>query len=123
VLVADDCPDTAASLAMMVRLWGHVCHLAHDGPEAVQKAMARPPDVALLDIGLPGLDGYQVARLLRRCPHTARALLVAVTGYGQEIDRWRGHEAGFDAFFVKPADPEDLARLLEIHAEIGPATD
>jgi CheY-like chemotaxis protein len=91
---------------------GHEVRLAYTGPEGVTTAQAWRPDIVLCDIGLPGLDGYGVARELRLNPTTARVRLLALTGYGQEEDRRRSHEAGFDHHLVKPADPEELLRLL-----------
>ncbi|HVR29468.1 MAG TPA: response regulator, partial [Thermoanaerobaculia bacterium] len=83
-----------------------------DGPAAVVKAEEIVPDLVLLDIGLPGMDGYQVARELRRRPRLREVVLVALTGYGQEEDRARAREAGFDEHLVKPASIDDLQRVL-----------
>jgi two-component system CheB/CheR fusion protein len=112
VLVVDDNIDAAESLGRLLRLLGHQVALAHDGPAALGAFATDPPQIVFLDIGLPGMDGYEVARQLRRCPTGANALLVALTGYGQDEDRVRAHEAGFDHHFVKPVDPVVLEDLL-----------
>jgi two-component system CheB/CheR fusion protein len=113
VLVVDDSGDAAQSLAMLLRIQGHDVTVALDGPGALEAARQHRPEVVLLDIGLPGVDGYEVAARLRREPGTQGAFLVAMTGYGQEEDRRRSREAGFDCHLVKPVDPEDLRRLLD----------
>jgi CheY-like chemotaxis protein len=122
VLVVDDNVDSATSLAMIVELQGHETRLAHDGPSALEAAAAFRPDVALLDIGLPGLDGYQVAHHLRQsdCGGAARMTLVALTGYGQHNDRLRTREAGFDHHMVKPVDIDALLHLLDRPAPARP---
>jgi CheY-like chemotaxis protein len=108
----DDNVDAAESLAMLLRLGRHDVRTAHDGPTALQVAEAFRPEVVLLDIGLPRMDGYEVARQLREREGMGKALLVALTGYGQDEDRRRSLEAGFDAHLTKPADPSVLQRLL-----------
>jgi CheY-like chemotaxis protein len=111
--VVDDSVDCADSLATLLRVAGHEVRTAYDGPTALEAAEAFRPEVVLLDIGLPRMDGYEVARRLRERERAGgRALLVAVTGYGQEEDRRRAEEAGFDAHLVKPAGPAALQRLL-----------
>jgi two-component system CheB/CheR fusion protein len=112
VMVVDDNRDAADSLALLLRLLGHQVTLAHDGHSAVQNALHDRPSVLLLDIGLPGIDGYEVCRRLRRQGMT-ETLIVAMTGYGQEKDRQLALEAGFDEHTVKPIDSVDLARLLD----------
>lgn len=112
VLIVDDCPDTRSSLRMLLEMWGHEVRDAQDGPTALQAAIDFHPDVVLLDIGLPGLDGYQVARRLRRLPGLVDVLLVAATGYGQERDVTRSREAGFHLHMLKPFDLGKLERLL-----------
>jgi CheY-like chemotaxis protein len=112
VLVVDDNADAANSMAMLLRAAGHVTEAAHDGPAAVAAAGRFRPDVVLLDIGLPGLDGYEVARRLRATEDGDRRLLVAVTGYGGDEVRRLAAEAGFDRHLVKPVDPEDVHTLL-----------
>jgi two-component system CheB/CheR fusion protein len=112
VLVVDDNVDTAESLALLLRLQGHEVETAHDGPAALKRAGIFGPEAVLLDIGLPGLDGYQVATRLRRRRGTATVLLVALTGYGQEEDQNRSRQAGFDHFLTKPVDPQVIYELL-----------
>jgi signal transduction histidine kinase/ActR/RegA family two-component response regulator len=112
VLVVDDSRDTAQSLACMVERWGHEVRVAYDGPSALAMARVQCPDVVLLDIGMPGMDGYEVARGLRECEPDEKLVLVAVTGYGQEEDRSLARAAGFDYHMVKPVDPRDLKELL-----------
>jgi signal transduction histidine kinase/ActR/RegA family two-component response regulator len=115
VLVVDDNPDARDSLAELLRLTGHEVRTAPTGPKAIEVARAWRPDVALLDLGLPGMDGYEVARVLRAEPFGGSLLLVALTGYGQDEDRRRTQEVGFDHHLTKPADPHGLARLLAGH--------
>ncbi len=113
ILVADDNVDAANSLArLLTRLHGQEVRVAHDGPEALALAGSFLPEVALLDIGMPGMDGYEVARRLRANPDLQGLLLVALTGWGQEDDRRRSEEAGFDRHLVKPVDPEVVRELL-----------
>jgi CheY-like chemotaxis protein/anti-sigma regulatory factor (Ser/Thr protein kinase) len=112
VLVVDDNVDAAESLALMLRAVGHEVRTAHDGPAALREAGALRPEVVLLDIGLPGMDGYEVARRLRQQEGLGQALVVALTGYGQEEDRRRAAAAGFDVHLVKPADPEAVQQLV-----------
>ncbi len=111
VLVVEDNKDAADSLAMLLQVWGHQVRLAYDGLSGLKAARSFRPQVVFLDIGLPGLDGYEVARRLRQ-EFASELRLVAMTGYGQEDDRRRAGEAGFDAHLVKPADPALLQRLL-----------
>jgi signal transduction histidine kinase/DNA-binding response OmpR family regulator len=112
VLVVDDNKDAAESLALLLGVAGHQTRVCHDGPSCLQAAAEFRPEAVLLDIGLPGMDGYEVARRLRANPATGRALLVALTGYGQADDLRRAREAGFNHHFVKPADLDALAALL-----------
>jgi signal transduction histidine kinase/ActR/RegA family two-component response regulator len=114
VLIVDDNEDSAESLAMLLQLSGHETHVAHDGLEATEMAQCVRPDVILLDIGLPGLNGYQVCRRIREQPWGRDLTLVAVTGWGQQKDRQRAREAGFDTHIVKPVDHEDLLKLLDL---------
>jgi signal transduction histidine kinase/CheY-like chemotaxis protein len=112
VLVVDDNTDAVQSLALLLRMWGHEVRVAHDGPTALALAAEFQPEAVLLDIGLPGMDGYEVARRLRQHPGTAQVLLVAITGYGQEDDRLHSQAAGFDQHLIKPVDPNTLRPLL-----------
>jgi two-component system CheB/CheR fusion protein len=112
VLVVEDNLDTAESLSALLRLWGHEVRVVHDGLSAVDAAHEQHPEVVLLDIGLPGLDGYQVAKRLRDDHEIDGALLVAMTGYGQPDDRRRSREAGIHHHFVKPVEPFVLRTLL-----------
>jgi signal transduction histidine kinase len=112
ILVVDDSMDAAKSLALLLRLAGHEVAVAHDGPTALKTADSFQPNLVILDIGLPGMDGYEVARLLRGQPPSPNLVLVALTGYGQEEDRRLSREAGFDHHLVKPVDPTELQRIL-----------
>jgi PAS domain S-box-containing protein len=112
ILVVDDQPDSTASLAMFLRLRGHEVRTAHDGPSALEEVLRRPPDVVFLDLGLPGMSGYDVARQLRAQPKTRDLRLVALTGYGTEADRVKTRAAGFDVHLAKPVDPQALDALL-----------
>jgi PAS domain S-box-containing protein len=113
VLVVDDNVDAEQSVSLLMRLEGHEVRAAHDGLEAVQEAAAFRPHVVLLDIGLPGMTGYEVARRLREMPQARDAVLVAVTGYGQSEDRRQALDAGFQHHLVKPVDPSALIQLIE----------
>jgi PAS domain S-box-containing protein len=114
ILVVEDNQDAATSLRLLLELLGHEVQVAYTGPDGVAAARQWRPDVVLCDIGLPGLDGYGVARELRLNPTTARVRLLALTGYGAEEDHRLSREAGFDHHLVKPADPMELQRLLEV---------
>jgi PAS domain S-box-containing protein len=111
VLIVDDNVDAAEMLDMLVRTSGHSTRTVHEGPYALDAFEPFQPDVVLLDIGLPGIDGYEVARELRR--RSATVYLAAVTGWGQEEDRRRSRDAGFDCHLTKPADPDVVVRLLD----------
>jgi signal transduction histidine kinase/DNA-binding response OmpR family regulator len=119
VLVVDDNRDAADSLAFLLRAAGHDVQVCHDGHEALATYTTFKPEIILLDIGLPGMDGYEVARRLRSQSANGKPLLVALTGYGQEEDVRRSLEAGFDHHFVKPAD---LMALSALFASVGAAT-
>jgi PAS domain S-box-containing protein len=112
VLVTDDVPDSADSMGMLLKLWGHDVRVAYGGEESLGAAESDLPDVVLLDIDLPDIPGLEVARRLRANPRTKDVYLVAMTGYGQREDRRRTQEAGFDAHLVKPVDPKELKNLL-----------
>ena len=112
VLVVKDNPDAAESLALVLRAYGDDVRIAADGPAALALAQAEAPDAMLLNLGLPGMDGYEVARRLRQLPLPKRPLLVAVSGYGGAQDLIRCREAGIDLHFVKPADPGELQAVL-----------
>jgi len=118
VLVVDDYQDNAESMAMLLRLHGHEVVTALSGPSAVHAARARRPEVVFLDISMPGMDGYQVAKELRRM-FGRRVLLIAVTAVGSE-DQGHFEAAGFDGFFIKPADPDLVQRLV---SEFGVSLD
>jgi CheY-like chemotaxis protein len=114
VLVVDDNADSAASIAVFLRLLGHQVETEASGVAALRRINEEvPPEVVVLDIGLPGLDGYEVARRVRAGTHGGAVRLFAMTGYGQEEDRQRSKEAGFDAHLVKPVDPSELAKLID----------
>jgi CheY-like chemotaxis protein len=112
ILVVEDNRDSADSLRRLFECPGHEVAVAYSGHDAVPAAERRQPDVALGDIGLLGLDGYGVARKPRDTPTTAKARLIAVTPYGQDEDRRRSHEAGFEQHLGKPVDPDALQRVL-----------
>ena len=112
-LVIEDHADAAESLALLLELAGHEVAVTFDAAAGLEKARTFHPDVVLCDIGLPGaMDGYGVARALRTAAETRSAYLIALTGYGQDDDRRRALEAGFDAHLTKPADLDALHRLL-----------
>jgi CheY-like chemotaxis protein len=112
ILLVDDNVDSAQTMATLLRMEGHDTDVVYDGESALQRAQAMSPDAVFLDIGLPGMSGFQVARELRARPQTRRAVLIAVTGYGQASDRQRALEAGFDHHLVKPVDLNVVQGLL-----------
>jgi two-component system CheB/CheR fusion protein len=112
VLIVEDDADAAQSLAQLLQMWGHRVRTALSGPTALELALEFQPDVALLDLGLPGMDGYEVARRLRDQPQTTATLLVALTGYGQPAERERSRSAGMHHHLVKPVDFAVLRSLL-----------
>jgi PAS domain S-box-containing protein len=112
VLVVDDNHDNADGLAMLVRIAGHEAEIAHDGPTAIEKAKTFRPDVVLLDIGLPGMDGIETCRRLRDIDASRRPFMIAVTGWGQPADYERTRAVGFDHHLVKPVEPQRLLALL-----------
>ncbi|HEX5477229.1 MAG TPA: response regulator, partial [Burkholderiales bacterium] len=111
-LVVDDNVDSAASQAQLLRMLGHDAETANSGEEAMLKAARFHPEVVLLDLGMPGMDGFAVARELRRMPETSEATLIAQTGWGQDEDRQRTQEAGFDAHLAKPVELDALMETL-----------
>ena len=113
VLVVEDCADTRESLSVLLQRWGHQVDLAADGPAALRQAAGNPPDVVLLDIGLPGMSGWDVAQQLRAEGPARRAVVVALTGYGRDEDRQRAHAVGCDHHLLKPVEPRALAEFLE----------
>ncbi len=117
VLVVDDNVDTAATLAMLVRESGHDVRIAYDGSSVLEAALDFRPDVILLDIGLPGLNGYEVGKQIRQQPALQNTVLVALTGYGQENDRQSSQEAGFDHHLVKPGDFGKVLQILTTVSE------
>jgi two-component system CheB/CheR fusion protein len=113
VLLVEDNPDVAKMMERMVRAFGHQTRVAHDGLAALRAVEEEGvPDVALLDIGLPGIDGWEVARRLRQLPTGKKLLLVAVTGYGSDDDRATSERAGINLHFTKPISPSVLQSVL-----------
>jgi PAS domain S-box-containing protein len=117
VLVVDDNRDSADSLALLLRAFGYEASVVYDGPAAAQFAQKRSPDVILLDIGLPGMNGYEVAKQIRSDSKNNSMLLIAISGYGQETDRRRSEEAGFNHHLVKPVVFTELNALLAAHVQ------
>jgi CheY-like chemotaxis protein len=111
VLLVEDNPDGREMLRILMQLWGHDVAVAEDGIDGLRQALSWQPEVAVVDIGLPGLDGYEVARRVRDAL-ADRVLLVALTGYCRPEDRRRAYEAGFDVHMSKPADLAELSRLV-----------
>ena len=112
ILVVDDNLDSAESLALLLGFQGHEVRTAGDGPGAIETARSFQPEVVFLDIGLPGMDGYEVARNLRADPGLDGAILIAMTGYGREEDVRRALESGFDRHLTKPVDFAEIEKLL-----------
>ena len=112
ILIIEDHADTADSMRVLLRLLGHEVHVARSGPEGVEEAIAWEPEVVLSDIGLPGLDGYEVARILRQVAGTRRSRLIAISGYSGDEVKDRCREVGFDLHLTKPIDPTVLETLL-----------
>jgi CheY-like chemotaxis protein len=113
LMVIDDNKDAAESMSMLFELWGHEVICVYDGRTALETVAKYRPHAVFLDIGLPGMDGYEIAERLRELPESARTVLVAITGYGQDEDRRRSREAGIDHHLVKPVAPETLHELLD----------
>jgi CheY-like chemotaxis protein len=114
VLIADDNRDAADSLAMLLRMEGHDVTVVYDGDQAVAAIDSLRPEVAVLDIGMPKLDGYEVSRRVRQGSMGTLVTLIAVTGWGQALDKARAAEAGFNHHFTKPIDLEVLAQMLRL---------
>ena len=117
ILIVEDNQDSALSLKMLLEVLGHVVDVVHDGEGAIDAAAAQRPDVILMDIGLPGLSGYDAARRIRKDCRSTPMLIVALTGWGQEEDRKRSVDAGIDHHLVKPLD---LGKLRQILASAPP---
>jgi CheY-like chemotaxis protein len=110
--VADDNPDASETLALLLQFDGHEVHVAHDGLEAIEVFERLQPDVAILDIGMPGLSGHEVAQRIRAQNPDHPVTLIALTGWGQKADKDRAVESGFDFHFTKPVDPTTLSELI-----------
>jgi two-component system CheB/CheR fusion protein len=113
VLIVEDVSELADTLAKLLKLWGHDVSVAYEGPSALEAATQYPPDVVLLDVGLPGMDGCELARRLRHTPALDKCRLIAITGCSSSAERRRCQDAGVDCYFVKPLDPVYLRQLLE----------
>ena len=116
VLLIEDNVDITDFIRIQLEMWGHEVFVAHDGPRGLEEALRLRPDIALLDVGLPGMDGYELARRIRQADAGTDMRLVAMTGYGRPEDRARALAAGFDAHLVKPVDPRRLQDLLDSEA-------
>ena len=112
VLVLDDHADTVDVLSTLLEIWGHEVRPLQDSASAVAAALEFVPEAALIDLGMPGVSGYEIARALRRQPTLQGVRLIAVTGFGRQEDRRRTQEAGFDFHLLKPIDPGELQLLL-----------
>lgn len=121
ILIVEDVPDSAQMLGMLLKVWGYESRVTYDGPTGLVAFRTYKPDVVLCDIGLPGMSGYEVARMMRKEIRQKRPLLVAVTGYGADEDKRRSHEAGFDFHMMKPPDPAALQKLLAGYTQPTPA--
>lgn len=113
IVIADDNEDSAESFAMLLSFSGHEVRVAHDGAAALDAVREFRPDVAFLDIGMPVLNGYEVAQAVRAEPWGRDVTLIAVTGWGQADDKLRARSAGFDRHLIKPIDPAEVDRLLD----------
>jgi len=113
VLVIEDNTDITDFVRLQLEMWGHDVSVAHDGPSGLEAVLALRPDIALLDVGLPGMNGYELAERIRTNLKRSEIRLVAMTGYGRPEDRARSLAAGFDAHLVKPVDPRQLQELLD----------
>jgi CheY-like chemotaxis protein len=122
ILVVDDNVDAAESLAMLLQVCGHETHVVHDGLAALEAADRLRPDVILLDIGLPKMNGFEACRRIRQSPWGHKVVLIALTGWGQDVDRRRSQESGFDHHIVKPVEHAALVKLLAPTPPDGEAT-
>ena len=113
VLVVDDNVDSADSMAALLQMMGHETRLAHDGAEAIEAAQSFHPDVIIMDIGMPNMDGLEATRRIRKLSLAPRPTIVALTGWGQERDRRNSVAAGIDRHLVKPVDADTIAQLLQ----------
>jgi len=120
ILLIEDNADAREALRALLELDGYEVHAAADGTEGLELARTKMPEVALIDIGLPGFDGYEVARRMKALP--ASPVMIALTGYSEPDDRARGREVGFAAHLVKPVDPDDLTRMLTSLEIPGPGS-
>jgi CheY-like chemotaxis protein len=111
VLIVDDNIAAADTLAKLLRYYGHTVHVVYSGERALQDLACTAPELILLDLGMPGMDGYAVAREVRRRGWTGK--IVAISGFGQDVDRARSKEAGFDEHLLKPVLTDDIVRILE----------
>ena len=112
ILVVDDVPDNRETMELLLTMYGHTVELAEDGEQAVEKALGGRPDVAFIDIGLPKLTGYEVAKAIRQQTNGARIVLIALSGYGQPEDQRKSLDAGFDAHLTKPVSGTALKQIL-----------
>jgi len=112
VLIVDDDADGREALRTLLEVWGHEVEIAENGERGVALTLERRPEVVLLDIGMPGLNGYEVARRIRKGPEGTKPFLVALTGWTRVEDHRNAREAGFDTYVLKPADPDHLKALL-----------
>jgi DNA-binding response OmpR family regulator len=117
VLVVDDCRDTAESLSMLLQFWGHDVRVAYSATPVLELTAVDRPDVLLLDLAMPGMDGFELARQLRRRAALDDSLLIAITGYADEAHRRLGLAAGFDRYLVKPVEPSTLEELLRLEKD------
>jgi CheY-like chemotaxis protein len=113
ILVADDNADSAETCAMLLQMWGHDVRVAHDGQEALAVAGDFRPEIALVDIGMPRMNGYEVAEAVRKTDWGKEIVLVAVTGWGHDEDKEKAAASGFDRHLAKPVDPQHLQPLIE----------
>jgi CheY-like chemotaxis protein len=119
VLVVDDNTDNAELLRILLEDQGHETFMAHDGVEGLAAAERLRPDVVLMDLGLPRIDGFDACRRIREQPWGKRMLVIAITGWGQDADRRRSQEAGFDHHLVKPVDARAISTLLNVSSTVG----